>query len=156
GRAASGHIDIDTDAAGYGWYVDNNPTDNAEFGNALGVTRLQTDPNQLPAGRIDLFTTVMHELGHQLRLDDSYASADRDSLMYGYLVTGERRLPAAGQADGATPGAIDHEEFAIGPITVADLTHALPFGKAVAVSWQATVDTQTNKLITNPSSAATV
>jgi Ca2+-binding RTX toxin-like protein len=44
----------------------------------------------------------MHEMGHQLGLEDTYAVADVDRRMYGYLVTGERRLP--GEHD-ANPGA---------------------------------------------------
>jgi hypothetical protein len=50
------------------WLID------AEFAHALGATR--TDPTQPPAGPIDILTTVMHEMGHQLGLDDTYAAAD--------------------------------------------------------------------------------
>src|SRR5439155_1535249 len=70
GSALPGHITIDSDAAGYGWYLDANPADDAEFANALSPTRLQTDPSGIPAGHIDLLSTVMHELGHQLGLQD--------------------------------------------------------------------------------------
>ena len=42
----------------------------------------------------------MHEIGHQLGLADSYSLVDRDSLMFGHLTTGERRLPPLRQADG--------------------------------------------------------
>src|SRR5438132_284260 len=45
----------------------------------------------------------MHEMGHKLGLDDSYAAKDRDNLMYGYLTVGERRIPSKGQAANATP-----------------------------------------------------
>ena len=120
--------------------VDATPADDVEFANAFGATRLQTDPSQLPAGHIDLLSTVMHELGHQLGLEDSYALADRDDLMYGYLVTGERRLPGAHEAAGATPGSIDHEEFAVGPVSLG----TLPAGRTVTITFDATVDAQTN------------
>jgi hypothetical protein len=40
-----------------------------------------------------LLTVVMHEMGHALGLDDSYAAADRGDLMFGFLVTGARRPP---------------------------------------------------------------
>ena len=146
GSAVPGHVTIDTDAAGYQWFIDATPGDNAEFAHALNATRLQSDPTQAPAGHIDLLTAVEHELGHQARLTDSASLADRDSLMYGYLVTGERRLPGTGQADGATPGSIDHEEFAVGPVSIG----TLPFGKSVSVIWDATIDPQTNQLIVNP------
>ena len=46
--------------------------DDAEFGNAESATRLTTDPTQAPAGHYDLLTTVMHEMGHALGLDDRY------------------------------------------------------------------------------------
>src|SRR5438132_14335905 len=45
----------------------------------------------------------MHEMGHKLGLDDSYAAKDRDNLMYGYPTVGERRIPSKGQAATATP-----------------------------------------------------
>ena len=152
GSANPGHIVIDDNAAGYGWYVDANPADDVEFANAAGVTRLLTDANGLPAGHMDLLTTVMHELGHQLGLGDSYALDDRDSLMYGYLVTGERRLPGEHQADGATPGAIAHEEFLVGPVSIG----TLPTGQSVTIQWDATIDAQSNQLIVNASNQGTV
>src|SRR5437764_9109818 len=64
-----------------------------------------------PAGRVDLLTAIEHELGHHLRLDDTYSAADRDSLMYGYLTVGERRLPAYGQAAGAPTAALPGTHF---------------------------------------------
>ncbi len=98
GAATAGHVTLDSDAAGQGWFVDPTPLADEEF-SAVSGTRLGNGP----AGKLDLLTTVMHELGHQLGLDDSYSAADRDSLMYGYLVLGERRLPGTGQAAGAAP-----------------------------------------------------
>ena len=59
----------------------------------LSGTRLQTDPTGAPAGHFDLLTLIMHEIGHALGLDDTYAAADHDELMYGELAVGERRLP---------------------------------------------------------------
>ena len=56
------------------------------------------------AGRVDLLTAIEHEIGHRLGLDDSYAETDRDSIMYGYLTVGERRVPAKGQAANAQAG----------------------------------------------------
>jgi hypothetical protein len=152
GSALPGRITIDADAAGYGWYVDANPADDAEFANVLGATRLQTDPSGLPAGHIDLLSTVMHELGHQLGLEDTYALADRDGLMFGYIVTGERRLPGEHEADGATPGSIATEEFAVGPVSLG----TLPAGRTVTITFDATVNPQTNQFIVNPSNQGTV
>src|SRR5262249_46188079 len=146
GSAAPSHITIDDNAAGNGWFVDPTPLQNEEFPNALGATRLLTTSALAPAGHIDLLTTVMHELGHELGLDDSYAANDRNNLMFGYIVDGERRLPAPHQADGGTPGNIVGEDFALGPVAIG----VLPTGKAVTVQWNATVDnTQFNQLIQN-------
>src|SRR5207245_4285124 len=64
-----------------------------------------------PAGHVDLLTAIEHEIGHKLGLDDSYAEKDRDSIMYGYLTVGERRLPAKDQAKGIKPSAIASTHF---------------------------------------------
>ena len=88
----------------------------------------------------------MHEMGHALGLGDSYDAGDRDDLMYGWLFTGERRLPGAGEADGAVAGSITSEEFLGAPIDIG----VLPAGKTVTIQWQATIDPQTNQLIVNP------
>ena len=106
GSAVPGQITIDGDAAGYGWFVDATPGDDAEFGNGSG-TLLYTYGSQLPAGHIDLLTTVMHELGHQLGLGDSYDTADRADLMFGQITTGERRLPDSMRRITAVAGTID-------------------------------------------------
>src|SRR5262249_28063715 len=74
------------------------------------------------------------------------------SLMYGYIVDGERRLPAAHQADGATPGNIVGQDFAIGPISIG----TLPGNKSVTIQYQATIDNQSNQVIVNPVNQGTV
>ena len=35
GEAAGNHIVIDSDAAAFGWFVDNTPQDDSEFSNAV-------------------------------------------------------------------------------------------------------------------------
>ena len=57
GRQTGNLIEIDHDAAGYGWFVDPTPRTDDEFS---GATR--------PAG-IDLLSVLSHELGHVLGLD---------------------------------------------------------------------------------------
>ena len=96
GAAVGGHLSLSRDAAGHDWFIDSSPLDDAEFTRAASATRLYTTPDGAPAGRLDLLTAVLHEMGHELGLPDTYADADRDSLMYGRLTTGERRLPSAG------------------------------------------------------------
>jgi hypothetical protein len=152
GAAVPGHVTIDNDAAGNDWFIDSTPLDDSEFNNAQSLTRLYTDPTGAPAGKYDLLTTVMHELGHQLGLPDYYSIEERENLMYGYLTFGERRLPAAGQADGLTPGTIAETAFLGSPVDIG----TLPFGKSVTIQWQATINPQSNKLITNPQNSGTV
>jgi hypothetical protein len=72
-----------------------------EFTESASPTRLYTTPKGAPAGRLDLLSAVLHEMGHQLGLADSYSSAERECLMFGHLTTGERRLPALRPAIGA-------------------------------------------------------
>jgi hypothetical protein len=90
-----GHLTFDVDGAGHGWFVDQTPFDDAEFAHILSATRLRADPTEAPAGHMDLLTTVMHELGHQIGLDDTNGAGVHDDLMYILLVDGERRLPDA-------------------------------------------------------------
>jgi hypothetical protein len=93
----AGHIVVDVNAAGHGWFVDPTPGDNSEFThsvNATGTDRL-TDPTNAAAGHLDLVTAVSHEMGHELGLDDSTSAAEVNDLMHISLVDGERRLPDA-------------------------------------------------------------
>jgi VCBS repeat-containing protein len=95
GDQTPGHIVIDVNADGHGWFVDPTPNDNSEFTHAQNAagTDLLTDPTNAAAGHLDLLTTVAHEMGHELGLPD--ANAPADDLMYINLVDGERRLPDA-------------------------------------------------------------
>ena len=80
----------------------------------------------------------MHEMGHALGLPDSYEARYRDSIMYGYLTSGERRLPAKGQAIGAVPGSLGSSPHFLGsPVNIG----ALPAGKTVKIQYSVTVGT---------------
>ena len=89
GEHVPGSIHIDDDAGGRGWFVDATPADDAEFGApeaaGLGAT------GGAAARGVDLLTVVMHELGHELGLDESAQPAD---VMAETLDVGVRRLPA--------------------------------------------------------------
>ena len=152
GAASPGLIQIDSNAGGFGWFIDSTPLDDSEFGTTLSATRLGTSPSGAPAGRIDLLTTVMHELGHVVGLDDSYLLADQNDLMYGFATPGERRLPAVGQASGAIAGTIEHEEYLIGPLALG----TLPAGKSVQVTFRTTINSLTNGLAPTLSNQGTV
>jgi hypothetical protein len=95
GLTAGNVVTLDVNAAGYGWFIDDTPLDDHEF-------KLQGGHSQLAAGRIDLLTAVMHELGHIAGLPDLYVSAAGDDLMFGWIEAGARRpSPAASLADDA-------------------------------------------------------
>jgi len=65
GQAVSDTIYIDRDAAGYGWFVDTDPLDHSEFqyDSRLSLIAL---PGSEADGLVDLWTVVVHELGHLL------------------------------------------------------------------------------------------
>jgi hypothetical protein len=81
-------IRIDRDAAGYGWFVDPTPADDAEFADLLGPDALAARKGTTASQRVDLLTTVMHEMGHVLGFGHSAA----EDLMSPTLPLGQRRL----------------------------------------------------------------
>ena len=133
-------IRIDTDAGTFGWFVDATPLDDSEFGSGRSATRFLASPDAGLAEQIDLLSTVMHELGHALGLADSYSFIDRDNLMYGLLVPGERRLPTEAQAKDAIAGSIESEAFQVGPLDLG----TLPDGKGVMLTFLAQIAASTS------------
>jgi len=115
-------ITVDTDAAGYGWFVDQTPFLNEEFVSGPSFvnghssfgsedSRLTLDdwrlttadetPWQLVAkadgpadGKMDLLTVLMHELGHVMNLGHVSSAVDGTRLMAGSIAPGIRRLPS--------------------------------------------------------------
>lgn len=87
GLATNNVIYIDADAAGWGWYVDADLSDNAS----------QTALDPAAVDQIDLATVVLHELGHTLGLGDLASSVG--SLMSGELPAGVQRLPGTAEVD---------------------------------------------------------
>jgi hypothetical protein len=143
GGAQGDQVQIDSDGANFGWYLDTTPGDDAEF--AGSGTRLTA--TGAAVGKIDLLTAVLHELGHRAGLHDSYAVGDRNELMYGYITPGERRLPAYGEAAGATAnGVAEGTHFALAPVSIG----LLPSNKAVEIHYDVLVDAYANQVISNP------
>jgi hypothetical protein len=79
-------IYVDSDAAGFGWFVDGTPDYDAEFdadGNALVGSHAENG--------IDLLSVIAHEVGHVL-------GYDHDTLQVSTLSTGTRLVPAFQEA----------------------------------------------------------
>ena len=93
GEEVSGTVFVDLDAAGRGWFIDQTPQDNAEFHFVRGLGEWIADAHSPASSRMDLLTTVMHELGHVLGFDDQQAQRHSANLMTETLSTGVRRSP---------------------------------------------------------------
>ena len=92
-------ITIDSNAAGWGWFVDPTPGDNSEFNATASPTELLASGGAA-AAHIDLLTVIEHEMGHVIGLEDS---AD-PGVMNIALDLGERRLPDAADTALASGG----------------------------------------------------
>ncbi|HEY0311187.1 MAG TPA: tandem-95 repeat protein [Allosphingosinicella sp.] len=134
GDSTPGHVQISTNGAGYGWFVDATPGDDNEF-TGTG-SDLAAAAGSAAAGHIDLLTVLEHELGHQIGLSDLYSPLATADLMYGYVNPSERRLPTSADVNAANGTAIDHEAFALAPVTLPSLAA----NTDVDISYRATVN----------------
>lgn len=90
---------LDADAAGHGWFVDATPSANEEFTPDPSGTLVATGDSSA-AGRMDLLTVVMHELGHVLGIDDLHDEDDAEQIMAHELAPGVRKgLPTCADWD---------------------------------------------------------
>jgi hypothetical protein len=105
GQASGNTITLDVDGAGYGWFIDATPWESSEF-DANGAAI-----DDRAAGRVDLLSVILHELGHVYGLEHSN---DPDDLMYETLPIGVRRTSAAELVDKVFEGEreddVDSEE----------------------------------------------
>ena len=97
GLATTGLVLVDTNAAGWDWFVDATPMLDEEFGLLAPVGDA--------GARIDLLTVLVHELGHVLGLADQHA-VDGVNVMAGYLDVGHRLVPDV-QLVGVAPALFD-------------------------------------------------
>ena len=121
GQASGGTIQLDTDAAGYGWYVDTTPSDDLEFSTQVSATEFAAAADHNAAARVDLLTVVMHELGHVLGYVHSTGAHSTghttsgelmdDSLTLGSLTLGTRRL--AGDDDNSAADSDGDDDHAL-------------------------------------------
>ena len=133
-ESTGGTITLDGDAAGWRWFVDSTPDSDEEYagsGTVLGANG--SDPHA--ETRIDLLTVIMHELGHQIGLLDTYAAGETDELMHGTIRAGERRLPGSDDLQYAQDGPVAGA-FAISPINLGTLEP----GRIVTIEWRHTID----------------
>ena len=152
GTSKPGEVLVDSDGAGHGWFVDSTPGEDSEFGASGGVLKANAGGDAF--AKMDLLTVVMHELGHQVGLDDLYGSGDSAELMYGFGRLGERRLAEADDLVNADMSHGGHEAFLESSPTVA----SLPPGRGVVIRYTSTVDSFDDvkiPLFTNKSTAET-
>src|SRR5205085_923322 len=74
GEAEGDSVLVDRSAGGKGWYIGCDQQSDAEFAHTISATRRYTNPTSAPAGHVDLLTAIEHEMGHHLRLPDTYAA----------------------------------------------------------------------------------
>ncbi|HEX8126840.1 MAG TPA: Ig-like domain-containing protein [Allosphingosinicella sp.] len=134
GESGAGTIVVDSDAAGWRWFVDSTPGDDSEY-RGSGSKLSAADPNGLAGTRIDLLTVLTHELGHQIGLSDLSALGSRDELMYGTIAAGERRLPGSDDLSDAAAGPVTGA-FAFAPITIG----TLPAGQKLIIEFRHSID----------------
>jgi hypothetical protein len=102
GRYVDGHILIDVDAAGHGWFIDRTPGDDREFTDD-GVELVAT--GGLAAGRMDLLSVLEHELGHAAGFGHEAAGVMEEALAEGTRTTIEPELLADDITAGLKPQA---------------------------------------------------
>ncbi|MFK7778498.1 MAG: Calx-beta domain-containing protein, partial [Gimesia sp.] len=88
GHAVPGTIYIDNNAAGYGWFVDATLNDHNEFSYTSELTLLAL-PESEAVNHIDLWTVILHEIGHILGRDHEV-----EGVMHESIVPGVRKLPS--------------------------------------------------------------
>src|SRR6266568_1220037 len=88
GQTTANTITLDTDAAGFGWFIDPTPYENEEFIRTSNPNEWIAKPGSAAEGKMDMLTVLLHEYGHVLGLDHE---TDHHDLMSESLQPGVRR-----------------------------------------------------------------
>lgn len=93
-KVKKGVIEIDGEAAGFGWYFDPTPADDSEF--AVPVPNKESQATELSAahGNVDLITVLMRQLRVALGRKSLSLSGNSGWLMQNTLNVGVRRAPS--------------------------------------------------------------
>ncbi|MDP1609463.1 MAG: Ig-like domain-containing protein [Sulfuritalea sp.] len=92
GEGKGATITLDTNAAGYNWFIDYTPSDNSEFLPTANPNEWIAKASSEAAGKMDMLSVLLHEYGHALGFEHSANSQD---FMATTLTPGVRRLPSA-------------------------------------------------------------
>ena len=92
GQTNANGITLDTNASGYGWFIDTTPSQNEEFLPTSNPNEWVAKAGSAAAGKMDMLSVLLHEYGHALGINHS---ADPNDFMGTTLTAGVRRLPSA-------------------------------------------------------------
>ncbi|MBI1835535.1 MAG: matrixin family metalloprotease, partial [Burkholderiales bacterium] len=95
-ESSTAQITLDSTAAGHGWFIDTTPSNNEEFLPTSDPEVWIAKADSQAAGKMDMFSVLLHEYGHALGIEHSSDNAD---YMAASLQPGERRLPSGEELD---------------------------------------------------------
>ncbi len=66
GQTTGSTITLDTNASGYGWFIDTTPADNSEFLPTSNPNEWVAKAGSAAYGKMDMLSVLLHEYGHAL------------------------------------------------------------------------------------------